>query len=54
MTPGRHGVEPERANRGVVLLIDGSHCAEPKSVSLIRELIIEGTHQRPGQTDRRI
>jgi len=27
-------------------LIDRSHCVEPKSVSLIGELVIEGTHQR--------
>ena len=38
-TPGRHGGEPERADRGAAPRIDRSQCAEPKSVSLIRELI---------------
>ena len=52
-TPGRHSGEPERADREVAPLIERSHCAEPKSVSLIRELFIEGTHDRarPGRSE---
>ena len=52
-TPGRHGGEPERADRAVAPLVDRSHCADPESVSPIRELIIEGTHQgaRPGRSE---
>ncbi len=34
------------ADRGAAPLIDRSHRVEPKSVSLTRELNIEGTHQR--------
>ena len=53
-TPGRHGGEPERADRGAAALIDRSHRVEPNSVSLTRELIIEALQEGPGQTDRRI